>query len=202
MNYQNQFEEEKRENFLSGLVGAFLFSLAGLAVYVLLYQIGILAWVSGFIATICAIRGYSFFAKGESKKGIIAATVISVLIMVVAWYICLSIDVYGAYQEWYANGEIDFTLTIFEAASSAYLFLSDPEIASAYLMDLLLSVLFCIGGSIGPAKNALNRIRLKQAMAEQQNAPVANAEFEETKLNDDPYADNTKKSDDDTDGSF
>ena len=53
----------KEENFVAGLVGAFLFSLAGGIVWYLLYQIGFIASISGIIGVVCAVKGYAVFGK-------------------------------------------------------------------------------------------------------------------------------------------
>ncbi|MBO5914066.1 MAG: hypothetical protein J6Q72_01845, partial [Clostridia bacterium] len=105
----------KEENVLAGIVGALLFSLAGGIVWFLLYQIGFLAAISGIIGVVCAIKGYAIFGKRESVKGVIISTVLAFLVIVAAWYLCLSYDVYKAYQDWFANGEVDFTLTFAES---------------------------------------------------------------------------------------
>ena len=149
----------KEENILAGIVGAFLFSLAGGIIWFVLYQIGFLAAISGTIGVVCAIKGYSIFGKCESIKGIIISTVIAFIVIVLAWYLCLSYDVYLAYQDWYANGEVDFTLTIFESIANAHLFLSEAEIAIEYFKDLGIGLIFCVIGAFGYVKAAIGKIK-------------------------------------------
>ena len=79
-------QQDREENVLFGIVGAFLFALAGGILYYVLYQIGYLAGISGLIGVICAIKGYSFFAKKESVRGIIIAIIMAVIVLVIAWY--------------------------------------------------------------------------------------------------------------------
>ena len=148
-----------KENVLAGIVGAFLFSLAGGVVWFLLYQIGYLAALSGIVGVICAIKGYSIFAKRESVKGVVISSVIAFLVIVIAWYLCISYDVYLAYQDWYANGELDFTLTFFESIRAAVLFLEDSEILVAYLKDLGIGLIFCVIGAFGYVKSAIGRAK-------------------------------------------
>lgn len=148
-----------KENVLAGIVGAFLFSLAGGVVWFLLYQIGFLAALSGIVGVICAIKGYSIFAKRESVKGVVISSVIAFLVIVIAWYLCISYDVYLAYQDWYANGEVDFTLTFFESIRAAVLFLEDSEILVAYLKDLGIGLIFCVIGAFGYVKSAIGRAK-------------------------------------------
>ena len=103
------------ENVVFGVVGAFLFSLAGGVLWYVLYQFGFFAAISGFVGVIAAIKGYAFFAKKESKKGIVISVIIAVVVLVIAWYLCLANDVFTAYSQWYADGEIDFQITFAEA---------------------------------------------------------------------------------------
>ncbi|MBO5766893.1 MAG: hypothetical protein J6R45_01845 [Clostridia bacterium] len=150
----------KEENVLAGIVGALLFSLAGGIVWFLLYQIGFLAAISGIIGVVCAIKGYAIFGKRESVKGVIISTVLAFLVIVAAWYLCLSYDVYNAYQDWFANGEVDFTLTFAESVRAGYLFLvEDTEIAIAYLKDLGIGLIFCVVGAFGYVKAAIGKAK-------------------------------------------
>ena len=150
----------KEENVLAGIVGALLFSLAGGIVWFLLYQIGFLAAISGIIGVVCAIKGYAIFGKRESVKGVIISTVLAFLVIVAAWYLCLSYDVYKAYQDWFANGEVDFTLTFAESVRAGYLFLvEDTEIAIAYLKDLGIGLIFCVVGAFGYVKAAIGKAK-------------------------------------------
>lgn len=148
MGTQNKINEQqhREENVLFGVVGAFLFALTGGVLYYILYQIGYLAGISGLIGVICAIKGYSFFAKKESVRGIVISIIMAVIVLVIAWYFCLSNDVYMAYQEWYANGEVDYVPTFFECVSVAHLFLAD---APEYFIDLGVSLLLAVVGCGG-----------------------------------------------------
>lgn len=158
----------EKEDVLAGAVGALLFALVGGVVWFLLYQLGFLAGISGLVGVICAIKGYNFFSKKESLKGVIIAIVAAVVVMVLAWYLCLSMDVYEAYQEWYAAGEVDFTLTFAESVRGAVLFLAEPEIAAAYLKDLGIGLLLCAVGSFRFVTNAIQNVKQEKEAAQEQ----------------------------------
>ena len=178
---------EQRENMIAGLAGAFLFSLAGAAVYFLLYMIGYIASISGLIGVVCAIKGYAIFAKKESIKGIIIASVIALLVMVVAWYFSISYEIYDSYQSGFANGEVDFTLSFMESVRVTPEFLGVPEVGAAYFKDLALSLLFCVIGSGGYIFN-----KIKTAKAQSANTPAApvSESNEETETTEAPVEDN------------
>ena len=153
-------DDDVRENVVAGIVGAFLFGLAGGVLWFVIYLLGFIAGISGLIGAVCAIKGYSVFAKKESVKGIIISVIIALLIIVLAWYLCLSYDVYNAYQDWFANGEVDFTLTFAESVRAGYLFLvEDTEIAIAYLKDLGIGLIFCVVGAFGYVKAAIGKAK-------------------------------------------
>ena len=165
----NNIEIQEKENVIAGIVGALLFALAGGALWFLLYQVGFLAGVSGIVAVVCAIKGYSLFAKKESLKGVIIAVIAAIFIIVVAWYFCLSMDLYKVSQEWYANGETDFALTFAEAVGSAYLFLSDGEILGAYLLDLGIGLALCCVGAYRSISNAVLRVKQEKEQSSERN---------------------------------
>lgn len=155
------------ENLLGGIVGAFLFSLIGGVVWFLLYQIGFLAAISGIVGVVCAIKGYAVFGKCESKRGIVISTIIAFLVIVLAWYLCFAYDVYLAYQAWYEEGEVDYTISMFEAIGAGYVYFADPAIAIAYLKDLVIGMIFCVVGAFGYVKAAIKKTK-KLAEAESQ----------------------------------
>ncbi len=154
-----------RENVFAGIIGALLFSLAGGIIWFVLWQIGIIAGISGIIGVICAIKGYSVFAKKESIKGIVISIIATVVVMVIAWYFCLSMDVYDAYKEWYAEGYIDYTITFGEAVRGAYVYLEEPEIGPAYIKDLVIGLAFCIIGGVGYVMSAVKRVKAEKEFA-------------------------------------
>ena len=169
-----------KENVLAGAVGAFLFSLVGGILWFVLWQVGVLAAVSGLVGVICAVKGYTFFAKTkrESKACLILSVIIAMLVLAVAWYACVAYDIYLAYQEWFAAGEVDFTLTFFEAVNAVPYFFQDSEILLPYLGDLGMGLLFAVVGIISYLASREKKMKA-QAAAE---AARAAAEAEAAKV--------------------
>lgn len=71
-------KSEKGENVVTGIVGAFLGSIIGLIVIVLVGQLGYVAVLSGIVMGVCTVKGYAILGGKLSKKG----AVISLIIMV------------------------------------------------------------------------------------------------------------------------
>lgn len=146
----NNYSTETKENVLAGAVGAFLFSLAGGILWFVLYQIGYLAAISGLVGVICAVKGYTFFAKtkNESNKCLVISVIIAIAVLVISWYLCVGYDLYLAYQAWYAEGEVNYALTFFESVQVIPYFFEDTELLVAYLKDLGFGLLFAILGIV------------------------------------------------------
>ena len=167
-----------KENVLAGAVGAFLFALVGGILWFVLYQLGYLAAISGLVGVICAVKGYTFFAKtkNESKTCIIVSVIIAVAVLAIAWYLCVAYDIYLAYQDWYAAGEVDFTLNYFESARAVPFFFEDSEILIAYLKDLGFGLLFAALGVISYLSS--REKKMKRLAAEAAARAEANARAE------------------------
>lgn len=163
-NYRESLKgNHHEENVVAGAVGALLFALVGGVLWYVLYQIGYIASISGFVGIICAMKGYSVFAKKESKKGIVISIIATVLVMVIAWYLALANDVYLAYKGWFAEGAVDYAPTFFESVRGAYVFLEDPDVAGGYFGDLAMGLFFCALGVISSVTKALKRIKAEQS---------------------------------------
>ncbi len=158
---------DNKENVFAGIAGAFIFSLVGGFFWFVLYQGGIFASFSGFIGAALSIKGYGKFAGKDSKKGVIIAIIISLVVLVIAWYFCLSFDIYKAYKEWYKEGEIDYTVTFFESIQVAPMYLEEPEIRSAYLRDLAGGMFFALLGALSVGISSFRNIKLRQTIPEE-----------------------------------
>ena len=163
---------ERTENVLAGLVGAFLFSLAGAAVWVVLDRIGIMAGLSGLVGVVCALQGYRIFGGKLSKKGVVLSFIIALLVLVLAWYGCLAYDVLTAAREWYRNGEIDSVPSYWDCLRTAPIFFEDPVILRSYLGSLALGLLFAVLGGFGSARTAFRTASAPAAAPDAAVPPV------------------------------
>lgn len=185
-----------KENFLLGIIGAFIFSLAGGVAWYILYQLGYIAGLSGIIGVICAIKGYKVFAKKESVKGVVVAVIVSILVIVAAWYLCIATDIAKAYDNWYESGDSWYKLTFMEYIQSAGTFLTKLEFVdgssisdaestrAAYFGDLALGLLFCVIGGFASVKDAIKRAKngdatVAQPVVTTQTAPISDVQTAE-----------------------
>lgn len=170
---------ETKENVLAGAVGAFLFSLAGGILWFVLYQIGFLAAISGLVGVVCAVKGYTIFAKTkkESKVCLILSSVIAVVVLAIAWYLCIAYDIYVVYQEGFETGELLFTYTFFESVQVVPAFLEIEEVLVAYLKDLGMGLIFAVLGIVSYLASREKKMK-QQAAAEEAAAAKAALEAE------------------------
>ena len=178
MNNNSTFIKEQ-ENTLAGVVGAFLFSLVGGILWFVLYQMGFLAAISGFVGVICAVKGYTFFSKtkNESVKCVVISSVMTAVVLIISWYFCVAYDIYYVFNEAFAAGEIDFTYTFFEAVQVApYMLLEDTEVLVAYAKDLGIGLLFAVLGVVYYLSLREKRMKAEKAKAAAEAAVAASAE--------------------------
>ncbi|MBQ1391676.1 MAG: hypothetical protein IIY82_07990 [Firmicutes bacterium] len=157
---------KKDENVLAGIVGAFLFSLIGGVIWFVLDLVGYVAAISGLVGAVCAVQGYRIFSGTISKKGVIIALIIALLVLVLAWYLCFTKDVYQAHQEWYESGQIRYMPTFVECFRSGHLFLQEPEVARGYYGNLFMGLAFAVLGSVRFIINAFRNAAAKKAAPE------------------------------------
>lgn len=176
------------ENKVAGACGALLFALSGGVVYFLLYQMGFISALSGLIGVVLAMKGYAIFAKKESVTGVVISTIMTLLVIVLAWYLCYAKDLYDAYQEWFANGEIDFTITYAEAVQNGHIFFDEPEILSAYVEDLVMSLLFCAVGCFSNVRAAIKAQKAAKACRQEAEALSSMTVEDFARTEDNPHA--------------
>ncbi len=153
--------EEAEENVALGVLGAFLFSLAGGVLYIILGMVGFIAALSGYVGVVCAIKGYSLFAKKESKKGIIISVIITALVLVIAWYVGFCLDVVRAFQEAYEAGEIFVVpITFWEYLPVGFY---DLTLVPEYFIDLALSLGLGVFGAWSYVSNMLKKQKAQEA---------------------------------------
>lgn len=141
-------------NILSGAVGAFLFSLIGAALYFVLYQVNIIAGLSGLVIFVLANFGYGIFSGTKNKTsvaGLVVSIVTTVVMIFLSEYLCLSYEIFKAYSDGYG-------ITFFDAIRITPEFLKESDVLSAVLTDLAFSYLFAFLATIGNIINIVKTV--------------------------------------------
>lgn len=132
---QNQ---QKGENLIGGIVGAFLGSVIGILCIVFFGQLNRVAVVSGIVMAICTIKGYELIAGKLTKKGV----VISVIMMIVMTY-------FGSCIDWGITIARELGTDIFESIELIPVLLERGIIEKAsYIYNLILLYVFTVVGAV------------------------------------------------------
>lgn len=130
--------KQKKENVVSGTVGALLGSLLGVVCIIILSQLGYVAAISGVIMAVCTLKGYELLGGKLSNKGIAIACVLMLVMTFVGdrldWAIVVSRSL-----------GTDF-FTSFRAIS--YLMAEGAIDSGSYVGNLVLLYLFVLLGAV------------------------------------------------------
>lgn len=149
-NISRQTEEMKSAgngNVLGGIIGAVVGALIGVVLWVLIYQLGYISALVGAAMVFCAFQGYKLLGGRLNLMGIVICCVVSILMLLVAEYITLGVEIYKAYSGY---------ISIIEALGSVPDFLQESEVVAAVGQDLLFGYVLMALGAWGSIKNTYN----------------------------------------------
>ncbi|MDE6182271.1 MAG: hypothetical protein K2F59_03605 [Eubacteriales bacterium] len=84
-NLRTEQDSGVKENVLGGIIGALIGSLIGVAAIIIIGQLGYVAYISGIVMAICALKGYEILGKKLGKLGIVISGIIVLLMIYFAW---------------------------------------------------------------------------------------------------------------------
>lgn len=184
---------QKPENVLLGTLGAIVCALAGAVVYFILYQANIIAWLSGLAGIFCSYWGYGKFSGNKaSKKGLIIALICTVLALILAEFVCIAYELYGALDELAYTG---YVVTVGDAISGTFERLKGNGVVDLLLVngrialvwgdygdqaevllevgkELGLSLLFCALGVVGFVRTKLAAAKSAEANNQPPQSPI------------------------------
>lgn len=161
--------QRKRGKLIRGTIGAILGSLIGVAVWVLINQLGYLSALAGCIMVVCALKGYEIFGKALDTKGVVIACLVSVFMVLFAERVSLAIEIYNAYNH---VGRMN----ILEAFKAVPEFMEMEEIRRAVIGDLVMGYFLMLVGAFGTVIRAFKESRGVQ----NKNVPLNGNEYEGT----------------------
>ena len=141
---------EKRENVVTGIVGAIIGAAIGAGSIIGLSQLGYIASVSGLILAVCTLKGYELLGGKLSKKGIL----ISVALMLLMPYIADRLDWAIVIKQAWA----EYGVTFGEAFAAVPELLADGSIEMGdYVKNLLMIYGFVALGAFSTLKKAFKK---------------------------------------------
>ena len=140
-------EEEKRENIVGGIVGAFLGSLVGGLAIVLIAQLGYIAWISGMIMGVCTLYSYKLLGGKLTTKGIVISVIVMAGMVYLANRIGYAIQLNRAVGREFGAAAGNFGF--FDAFQiMPEMAREEAEIGRAYYGDLVKTYLFTALGAV------------------------------------------------------
>lgn len=190
--FSMDFDENRKqtEKVFMGILGAMLFSLGGVLLWVLLWYAGFIAGLAGLVTLILAVNGYRILGKKLTKRGLIIAIVVTVLALIFAWMLSITIDVMQAFREGYEAGEVTVMPTFFQAFAFGVLTVfTDSSVMGSYLMSLVIGLALTGVASVFYVKPLFQKLKEADQKSEGQivvNDPGGYVEEEQTADNDEP----------------
>lgn len=149
-----QQEEQKRENLIGGVVGAFLGSLLGAICIILISRLGYVSAISGLVMGVCVLKGYEMLGGKLTNRG----AVISCIIMAVMVYVANYID-------WGIIIAKEFNIGLFNGIGLVAPALNEGVIAMGdYIFNLILLYLFTALGAIPSIRNKMKARELNTSV--------------------------------------
>lgn len=112
--------EKVSSNVIPGIVGAFLGSLVGVAMWIVVYNLGYIAGLSGAVMVICSMMAYKKFGKCLDLKGIIICVVLCIGMIYISQRLSLSIELYKEFNDYgYDVGFFDCYKNMFDVLDAA-----------------------------------------------------------------------------------
>ena len=142
--------KEKKDNMVTGIVGAFLGALIGAVCIILLSQLGYIASISGLVLAVCTLKGYELLGGRLSGRGIAAC----VILMLITPYMADRIDwAIFLMQEW-----AEYGATFGECYAVFPELLLDGSIeVGAYIKNLLMIYGFTLLGAFTTVRKAVKK---------------------------------------------
>lgn len=138
--------KKKKTNLAAGIVGAVFGSLIGVACWVLIYQLGYIAGLTGFVMMVCCMKGFELLGGRLSRAGVIVSILISIVMLFAAEYLTVGIEIYKMMKEYYSS------VSLFEGIRAVPSYLADssvgPDLWGAMIKDLLMGYVFMVLASI------------------------------------------------------
>jgi len=139
----------KTENIGMGIVGAFIGSLAGVILIILLDMVGFVASLAGFVMGYATFYMYEKLAGTISKKGVIICILVMILMTLIGENISWSIAISK-------GANIPFK----DVLSNFYEIIKlDSSIKKDYLISLVMVYLFNVVGAFGIIREKIELIK-------------------------------------------
>lgn len=153
---------QTNEHVFRGVIGAIGGSLVGVALILILDRIGFVASIAGVVMAICALKGYRKLAGTMSKKGIIAVSIVMVVMTLVAAYLEWTIAIYIELKGYYSD------VYFIDILVSLPVLITEIELLSDFLINLGMLFLFTALGAVPEIRKVKAQHAIEEANQRQE----------------------------------
>lgn len=139
---------EPKSNVFLGIIGALVGALLGAVIWVIIYELGVIASIAGVAIIYFSYKGYTLLSKDHGMKGVIIATLLSLIILSGAHFFCWGLEIYNQLGA-------DYGLTLWDSILSVPTVVSDPEIITGFVRDYLCGIVLIFVGAFPYFRQAL-----------------------------------------------
>lgn len=144
-----RIKKQPREKIGRGIIGAILGSLIGVILIIVISHFGYIASISGFVLGIGAVKGYQYFAKGFSVKGLFVV----LFVMIAMTYLAHQLSYAIPLADYVEEPILDTFISIPELLTEDLL---DKGI---YFGDFFKLLIYTLLGGIGTLFSEFRRIK-------------------------------------------
>lgn len=123
----------RKSNLFLGLIGAVAGSLIGVALWVLIYQLGYIAGIAGAAIMLLAFWGYKKLGGAMDTKGVIISFVVGLVMVFEACHVSWTIEAIKAYNEYYS-----INMEFFYMYKKLFSILERLDIVSNFVTELVM----------------------------------------------------------------
>lgn len=133
-----QVIKSKKGNIATGIVGAFLGSLIGVVVFVLIGQLGYIAVISGIVMAVCTLKGYELMGGKISILGVSISCVFMIAMVWLASTLNISLLI-----------SREFGINVFDAFKILPdIYAQFEEVFTSFISDLVISYVLTAVGAV------------------------------------------------------
>lgn len=154
INTQQEEFKSSNNNIVGGIVGAFLGSLIGVAVWLVISHLGYIASIAGLAIAVCCIKGFKMFGGKLNVSGMVITSIITIIMVYVSNHLALGLAIYTEYKSLY-------NISFFDSLKAVPEFLTETTIKMTFIKDLVIGYILTLAGSASYFKNAYREANYK-----------------------------------------
>lgn len=148
----------KESNVILGIIGAVVGAFLGSIVWFFIYQLGYIASIAGLAIIVGAYKGYVLLAKKKDLKGVVIATVISIIVLCLVCYFCWGFSLFTQLAEY----EITLTESLMLVPEAIA---GDEQLIMEFVKEILMGLIIIFVGAV-PYFRSVLRERKEQTAVE------------------------------------